>query len=929
MQDRSPFAPRRLEGNPIVHRDTTTGVGRNINGPSLITAPPWIEHPLGRYYLYFAHHRGTFIRLATADRLEGPWRLYEPGTLHLAASHFPTEGRRPHIASPDVHVDEASGTVRMYYHGLDTASRIQHTRVALSTDGIHFKARPELLGRPYFRVFAHDGWWYALAKPGIVYRSADGLSDFQRGPRLFDESMRHSALLRRGDELLVFWSRIGDCPERILCSTVALDGDWMTWRAGPTVTVLEPEESWEGAGLPLSPSVPAWEDEPVRQLRDPAIFVEDGKTYLLYSVAGESGIAVAELGPAAEHEPAEREPADPESGDQPTGPARGVRRALSGLIASHDPGLDKLREAAVTMTATLASFGTALVIEHLARLSLSIVILAVALALSMGRMGQRADHRGTRARMLAAVVLPIVAVAANEIGTRIFQQPDLGDALFVTAMSATIWVRRFGPVAREIAAFATLPLVAMLIVPAPVIAGHGPTAGGQWWAALVALVALGWVTATRSIAERAGILAPAAHRPEARSPATSPSRRRIAPSTKMALQMAAALGGAFAVGRGVFGLHWTWVVLTAFIVCSGNRGRGDVAHKAAMRLLGAGAGTLAATALTGVFPPGDLWSVVVIFAVLAVALWLRQVNYAFWAAGMTAALALLYGYYGERGVGLLGTRLEAILVGAALAVCASWLLFPVRTTDVIRRDIGVALAALDGYLAALAEDPASAHAPQERFRGAVSTLERARMLMRAVPSRVRRRFDYLPALTVLEQCAAELPSVTAALLDRSPEPRWRDHLDRLRADIGELRQADARCVPLDLAAWNRLAAEVSDLPRTLDSPPPRAPDVPARDRFWPSSQKVLAYINRVHATTYQLVSGLSQDGPSLVYLVADASGRQAQLTWSRDASRERLTAGDSQTQSAEIAAGRTPSGFPYRLVATSAHMRTRPGGLTW
>jgi hypothetical protein len=917
VPDRSPFALRRLAGNPIVHRDTTPGVGRNVNGPSLITAPPWIEHPLGRYYLYFAHHRGTFIRLATADRLEGPWRLYEPGTLTLAASLFPTEGRRPHIASPDVHVDEATGTVRMYYHGLDTATREQHTRVALSTDGIHFEARPELLGRPYFRVFAHDGWWYAMAKPGILYRSADGLGGFERGPRLFDRSMRHSAVLLRGDELLVFWSRMGDCPERILCSPVALNGDWMTWSAGPAVTVLEPEEPWEGADLPLEPSVPAWEDEPVRQLRDPAIFVEDGRTYLLYSVAGESGIAVAEFEPVADLERADQPAADTTAAAGASGPARGVRPALSGLIRSHDPGLDKLREAAVTMTATLASFGTALVIEHLARLSLSIVILAVALTLSMGRMGQRADHRGARARMLAAIVLPLVAVAANEIGTRIFQQPDLGDALFVAAMSATIWVRRFGPVARQIATFATLPLVAMLIVPAPVIAGHGSTHDGQWWAALVALVALGWVTATRSIAERAGILAPAAHRPAARPPATSTSRRRIAPSTKMALQMAAALGAAFAVGRSVFGLHWTWVVLTAFIVCSGNRGRGDVAHKAAMRLLGAGAGTLAATALSGVFPPGDLWSVVVIFAVLGVALWLRQVNYAFWAAGMTAALALLYGYYGERGVGLLSTRLEAILAGAALAVCASWLLLPVRTTDVIRRDIGVALAALDRYLAALAEDPASAHAPQERFRGAVGTLEHAQTLMRAVPSRLRRRFDYLPALTVLEQCAAELPSVTAVLADRHPEPSWRDHLDRLRADIGELRQADARRVPLDPVAWNRLAAELREIPLTLDSAPPRAP---ARDRFWTSSQKVLAYINRVHATTYQLVSGLSQDGPLLAYLVADASGRQAQLSWSRDASLERLTAGDSQTRSAEIAAGRTPSGFPYRLATTNAHL---------
>ncbi len=35
--------------------------------------------------------------------------------------------------------------------------------------------------------------------------------------------------------------------------------------------------------------------EPVRQLRDPAIFRENGRTHLLYTVAGERGIAVAKL----------------------------------------------------------------------------------------------------------------------------------------------------------------------------------------------------------------------------------------------------------------------------------------------------------------------------------------------------------------------------------------------------------------------------------------------------------------------------------------------------------------------------------------------------------------------------------------------------------------------------------------------------------
>ena len=33
----------------------------------------------------------------------------------------------------------------------------------------------------------------------------------------------------------------------------------------------------------------------MNQLRDPAIFEEGGRTYLLYAVAGEEGIALAEL----------------------------------------------------------------------------------------------------------------------------------------------------------------------------------------------------------------------------------------------------------------------------------------------------------------------------------------------------------------------------------------------------------------------------------------------------------------------------------------------------------------------------------------------------------------------------------------------------------------------------------------------------------
>ena len=269
----------------------------NINGPSLIRVPDWIENPLGQYYLYFADHRGTYIRLAYADDLIGPWRMHEPGTLRLDQTHFSKIPPRPetyvHIASPDVHVREDRKEIVMYVHGQDTDGQL--TRVATSKDGLIFKGKSEILGRPYFRVFQYGDDFFALAMPGILYRSRDGIRDFERGSQLFNPDMRHSAVLVRNGKLNVFWTQAGHSPERILLSTIDLGDDWTTWTESNSLEVLRPQEEWEGASLPVGPSKRGAIDQPVNQLRDPAIFKENGRTYLLYTVAGEHGIAIAEI----------------------------------------------------------------------------------------------------------------------------------------------------------------------------------------------------------------------------------------------------------------------------------------------------------------------------------------------------------------------------------------------------------------------------------------------------------------------------------------------------------------------------------------------------------------------------------------------------------------------------------------------------------
>ena len=316
----------RLLDAPIITPDLHPSIGVNIQGPSLIEVPDWVEDRLGRYYLYFADHKGLYIRLAYADDLLGPWTIHPPGSLQIADSYFLTEppevapevaarlrasqerrgvpmshdglfeATAPHIASPDVHVDDANRRIVMYFHGLDDVST-QTTRVATSPDGIDFETRPERLGRTYMRVFEHGGYTYALSMPGQFYRSRDPLGGFEQGPLLFNADMRHLALLKRDDTLYVFWTQVGEAPERIKLSTIDLAGDWMTWKETPGVEVLRPEFDWEGADAPLEPSVRSTAYGHVNQLRDPAIFEDagSGRIFLLYAVAGESGIAIAEV----------------------------------------------------------------------------------------------------------------------------------------------------------------------------------------------------------------------------------------------------------------------------------------------------------------------------------------------------------------------------------------------------------------------------------------------------------------------------------------------------------------------------------------------------------------------------------------------------------------------------------------------------------
>ena len=186
----------------------------------------------------------------------------------------------------------------MYFHGSSNLSKGQWTALATSPDGLNFKLSSGLLGKFYFRVFKHEAFYYAIAKDGNngwgeLYCSKDGKSNFKsRGH--FLQNVRHTAVLIRDQYLLIFFSRKGDAPERILCSTIDLNQHWLDWEPSEPIEIISPQLPYEGVDFENKPSEygPAIK---VRQLRDPYIFSEQSKTFLFYSIAGEMGIAMAEL----------------------------------------------------------------------------------------------------------------------------------------------------------------------------------------------------------------------------------------------------------------------------------------------------------------------------------------------------------------------------------------------------------------------------------------------------------------------------------------------------------------------------------------------------------------------------------------------------------------------------------------------------------
>jgi hypothetical protein len=224
----------------------------NINGASLIRLPDNIRNALGRYYLYFGHHQGHFIRLAYADNVYGPYKIYNKQILRM-------NDEIHHLASPDAHV-LPNGEIALYFHSGSYEYRCQYTFLAFSSDGIDFKTDMRPLGSFYFRAFILGNTLYSISKSYDKVRDIEIESDTIFGDEeehaiqsyaklnfypfegvnnsdisfkvnrpfiplvYFLPNARHTAVKVVNEEhIILFYTLIGEAPEQLYCADVFIE----------------------------------------------------------------------------------------------------------------------------------------------------------------------------------------------------------------------------------------------------------------------------------------------------------------------------------------------------------------------------------------------------------------------------------------------------------------------------------------------------------------------------------------------------------------------------------------------------------------------------------------------------------------------------------------------------------------------------------
>jgi uncharacterized membrane protein YgaE (UPF0421/DUF939 family) len=180
-------------------------------------------------------------------------------------------------------------------------------------------------------------------------------------------------------------------------------------------------------------------------------------------------------------------------------------------------------------------------------------------------------------------------------------------------------------------------------------------------------------------------------------------RVRLAPYTRVAIQMGVAVGGAIILGVQLSSERFYWAVIAAFVTFMGANSTVEQVRKGFFRVVGTVVGILIGSLLVTLIGHNAYGSIAVILGALFFGIYLLRVNYAFMVVGVTIMVSQLYQQLGEFSNSLLVLRLEETAVGAAFAMIVALTVLPLRTRRVL--DVGMrALVEVVGQLVEHASD---------------------------------------------------------------------------------------------------------------------------------------------------------------------------------------------------------------------------------
>jgi uncharacterized membrane protein YccC len=344
------------------------------------------------------------------------------------------------------------------------------------------------------------------------------------------------------------------------------------------------------------------------------------------------------------------------------------------------------------------------------------------------------------------------------------------------------------------------------------------------------------------------------------------SRLRLDPPLQAALRLGTAVLAAGLIGSILSERRFYWAVLAVFVSYMGANTSGEQIFKALNRVVGTVIGIFVGGLLAHAI--GDsTWSVLVVVLALSGGIYFMRAAYFLMVIGITITVSQLYVQLGEYSNSLLVLRLEETAIGAAIAMVAALVVFPLRTrqaTRVAARGYYTQLLALiDQLIARLEHDPDADRSPSTTARLLDSAYQQLRSAAAPLSRTPFRRDEMEHNMLLFAQAAHHARNVALQLQEGiNPSAQVGDASlgtlrtqRRLVATLAQLLELGLNSSPSPAIAQEsgRAVALAADVRRTGD-----LLGLALQDSGTPDERRLIRHLARLGETLAELADNLTE-----------------------------------------------------------------------